>query len=190
MARASREEDPAARVTLPALFVGFLLVSLCAFGGGLVWARRMVVERRRWLGDSEFADILSLCQFMPGPNIASIAVCVGARLRGAPGAIASLSGFILIPWTIGFALGLLYLNYTHIGIMQGILRGISATAAGLIIATGIKLMAPHRRWPAALVFAALGFVALVFAKLPLLAVVLGLAPLSILVAGIERARAG
>jgi chromate transporter len=43
-----------ARVELGALFFGFLQVGLCAFGGGLVWLRRLVVERRRWLGDGEF----------------------------------------------------------------------------------------------------------------------------------------
>ena len=69
-------------VTLPALFIAFLKVSLCGFGGGLVWARRMVVDRQRWLDGQGFADLLSLCQFMPGPNIASITVCVGAKLRG------------------------------------------------------------------------------------------------------------
>lgn len=188
MGEARSERVSSTPVTLPVLFVGFLQVSLCAFGGGLVWVRRMVVERQRWLDDAEFADILSLCQFMPGPNGASIAVCVGARLRGAAGAIVSLSGFIALPWTIGFALGALYLQNTEIGVLQGILRGISAAAAGLIIATGLKLLLPQRRRPAALLFAALGFAGLVFVKLPLLVVVLALAPLSIAVAGIESAR--
>ena len=72
-----------APVTLPALFAGFLQASLFAFGGGMVWVRRMVVEQRRWLGDIEFAEILGLCQFMPGPNIVGIATCIGTRLHGA-----------------------------------------------------------------------------------------------------------
>lgn len=177
-------------VTIAALFVGFLTASLCAFGGGLVWVRRMVVEQRGWLSDQEFADILSLCQFMPGPNGPSIAVCVGARLRGAGGAIASLSGFIAVPWVLGMAAGVLYLQYTEIAVLQNILRGISAAAAGLIIGTGLKLLMPHRRRPAALLFAAFGFAGLAVVKLPLLVVVLALAPLSIAVAGFEGARAG
>ena len=94
--------NPAVSVTLAALFVEFLKTSLCAFGGGLVWMRRTIVDRQRWLSDAEFADILSLCQFMPGPNIASIAVCVGARLRGGKGAVAALAGFTVIPWIVGF----------------------------------------------------------------------------------------
>jgi len=78
---AQRQElEPA--VPLAALFTAFLAVSLCGVGGGgVVWARRVAVEKRRWLTDSEFADIVSLCQFMPGPNIVGIAVCVGAKMR-------------------------------------------------------------------------------------------------------------
>src|SRR5262244_860 len=65
-------------VPLAALFTAFLIVSLCGFSGGIVWARRIAVENRRWISDHEFADIVSLSQFMPGPNIIGIAVCIGA----------------------------------------------------------------------------------------------------------------
>ena len=178
-----------AHVTVLALFVGFLQASLFAFGGGMVWVRRMVVEQRRWLGDIEFAEILGLCQFMPGPNGPSLAVCVGARLRGMPGALAALAGFIAIPWALGFAVGVVYLQHAEIGVLQDILRGISAAAAGLIIGTGLKLLLPYRRNPAAVLFAALGFLGLAWLKLPLIAVMLALAPISIAVAGIERGHA-
>ena len=78
-------EKVAQGVHLGALFTAFLTISLCGVGGGtgIVWARRIAVENRRWVTDGEFADIISLCQFMPGPNIIGIAVCVGAKMRGA-----------------------------------------------------------------------------------------------------------
>jgi chromate transporter len=132
------------RVTLAALFFSFLKVSLCGFGGGLVWARRIVVERQRWVDDREFAEILTLCQFMPGPNIVGITTCVGSRLRGPVGAVAAVAGFILIPWTIGLALGALCLHYARLAVLQNVLGGLSAAAAGLVIATGVRLLMPHR----------------------------------------------
>jgi len=184
------EPRTVAPVTLPALFAAFLQVSLCAFGGGLPWARYMVVERRGWLSEYEFAEILALCQFLPGPNIASITLCVGFRLRGAAGAMTALSDFIVIPGVIGFAIGALWLEYADRGVLQGLLRGISAAAAGLIVATGIKLLLPHRGRPSASLFAALAFAGLAIAKLPLLVVVLGLTPVSIAAAFFERARPG
>ena len=181
-----RVED---RVALATLFVGFLKVSLLGFGGGLVWARRIVVDQQRWLDDQEFAEILTLCQFMPGPNIVGITLCVGAKLRGTIGAITTVSGFILIPWSVGLALGSLALHYAHLAVLQNILSGLSAAAAGLMIATGIRLLLPHRRRRTALLFAALAFAGMALTKLPLLLVLLGLAPVSIAVAGVASARA-
>src|SRR5215469_3941551 len=175
-------------VPLVALFTAFLAVSLYGVGGGggIVWARRIAVEKRRWLTDSEFANIVSLCQFMPGPNIVGIAVCVGAKMRGT---IAAVSGFLVIPWAIGLSVGLLFLEYAYLTVFRNILGGIAATAAGLLIATGIRLLMPHRRRPEALLFAGLAFGLITFAKLPLLAVLFVLVPLSIAIAGIEKARA-
>ena len=178
-------------VPLAALFTAFVAVSLYGVGGGsgIVWARRIAVENRRWISDREFADIVSLCQFMPGPNIVGIAVCVGAKMRGTVGTIAAVSGFLVIPWAIGFSVGLLFLEYAHAPVLRNILSGIAATAAGLLIATGIRLLLPHRRRSVALLFAGLAFGLITVAKLPLLAVLFVLVPLSIAIARIEKTRA-
>ena len=177
-----RERD---RITLAALFVAFLEVSLCAVGGPLVWARRMTVEKRRWLSDQEFPEILSFCQFLPGPNVVSITVCIGTKFRGIAGALAALFGFVLIPWTVGFAVGVVLLHYAYAAALYGALRGIAAAAAGLIIGTGVRLLLPQRRRPSALLFAALAFAGLAFVHLPLILVVAALIPLSIAAAGRE-----
>src|SRR3954468_7620479 len=93
------------QVALGAMSRVFLQVSLCGFGGGLALAHRIVVDERQWLTEPEFADIVSLCQFLPGPNIIGIAVCTGTRLRGAAGALAAAAGFLVIPWVLGLAAG-------------------------------------------------------------------------------------
>jgi len=126
---------------------------------------------------------------MPGPNIVGITICVGSRLRGPVGAVAAVAGFILIPWTIGLSLGGLYLHFTELAVLRNILGGLSSAAAGLMIATGIRLLMPHRSRQTALLFAALAFTGMVVAKLPLLVVLFGLAPVSIAIAGIASSRA-
>jgi len=60
-----------------------------------------VVEERQWMDDQEFAEILTLCQLMPGPNIVGIAVCVGARLRGATGALTAWQASFSCPGCSG-----------------------------------------------------------------------------------------
>src|SRR5271156_2055086 len=181
MTEAAHQQRVGRPVPLSALFTAFLPVSLCGSGGGggIVWARRIAVENRRWISDREFVDIVSLCQFMPGPNIVGIAVCIGAKMRGAVGTVAALSGFLIIPWVVGFSLGVLYLKFAHLTVLRNILGGIAAAAAGLLIATGIRLLTPYRRRVAALVFAALAFALAIFGRLPLLIVLFGLVPLSI-----------
>jgi chromate transporter len=179
------EEKPKERVSLGALFVAFLTVSICGFGGGIVWARRIAVEQRRWISEEEFTDILSLCQFIPGPNVVGIAVCVDANRHGTIGAIAAAAGFVVIPWTIGLSFGLWLLHYAHLAVIRNILGGVSAAAAGLLIATGIRMLRPHRTRPAAFIIAALAFGGMVFTKLPFLVILFSLAALGIAISGIE-----
>jgi chromate transporter len=188
---ADEDGSRAEPASLLALFVGFLKVALSGVGGGggIVFARRLVVQQRRWIGDDEFADILSLCQFMPGPNMVGIAVCVGSRLRGPAGALAGVAGFTAIPLTISFSFGTWLLRNTDLALLQGILSGVSAAAAGLLIGTGFRMLVPHRDRPMALFFAALAFGGLVFTELPLLAILLALAPLSITITAMAGARA-
>jgi chromate transporter len=178
----------AERVTLTALFTTFLKVSMLAFGGGIVWAHRAVVDRLHWLSEEEFADTVSLCQFLPGPNVIGIAVCVGAKLRGLSGALAAMAGFTIIPGTLGFCLGVLLERYADVPVLRHALAGVSAAAAGLMMATGIRLQRPHRARPVALMFAVLAFGGLIVFRLPLLVVLVGLLPFSIAAAGIARAR--
>ena len=191
MARTTTREHGGEVVPLGALFAAFLKVSLFGVGGGggLVWARRIGVEQRRWVTEQEFADIVSLCQFMPGPNIIGIAVCMGTRLRGARGTLAAVAGFLLIPWVIGFTLGVALLQHAHLPVLRNVLGGLSAAAAGLLIATGIRMLVPHRSRAAAVIFAGLAFGLMAVGKLPLLVVLFGLLPLSIGVAGLEHRRA-
>src|SRR5713226_10355788 len=118
MVPALEQPQLAASVTLPALFGEFLRASLSGLGGGPVWVRYAVVERRRWISDAEFADILSLCQFMPGPNVVGISICVGEKLRGGAGALAALGGFLVVPWAIGFSIGTLFLEYGHLPLLR------------------------------------------------------------------------
>ena len=174
------------RAPLGAIAKAFLTVSLFGFGGGIVWARRISVEQQRWLSDAEFLEIVSLCQFLPGPSIIGIAVCTGTKLRGAPGALAAMAGFLVLPWSVGLALGVLCLRYAQAPLLRHVLGGVSAAAAGLLIATGLRLLLPHRRRPLAIGLAMLALVLMAFSRLPLLIVLLALLPLSIALSTARR----
>jgi chromate transporter len=164
-------------------------VSLFGFGGGLVWARRLAVEQRRWLSEAEFLDIVSLCQSLPGPNVIGIAVCTGAKLRGLPGALAAIAGFLVLPWCAGLVFGVVCLRYAHNPILHPILGGVSAAAAGLLIATGLRLLLPHRRRPLVIGLAVLTLALMAVARWPLFVVLLALLPFSLAAAARDTVHA-
>jgi chromate transporter len=87
------------------------------------------------------------------------------------------------------AVGGVVLQYAEIAVLRNILGGLSASAAGLLIGTGLRLLTPHRSRRTALLFAGLAFAGMAFTRLPLTIVLLSLAPISIAVAGRESARA-
>jgi chromate transporter len=173
-------------VTAGALFVGFLKVGLSGFGGVLPFARRMLVEQRRWLTEEEFIAILSLSQFLPGPNIVNVSIIVGRRFRGPLGAMAATVGLMLMPLIIVLLLATLYAEYAQIDAVRGASNGVSAAASGLVLAVALKMARPIRRTPWQLGIAAAAFVAIGLARLPLLWVLAVLAPLSLAMAWRRR----
>ena len=169
------------------LFLRFTQVSLSGFGGVMPFARRMLVEERRWLNAEEFTDLLSLCQLLPGPNIVNVSVCVGARYHGVRGALAAFAGLMLAPFMIILALGTLYTQYGHLPAVSAAFRGVSAAAAGLVVAMALKMAASRRLRSAMALFAVVTFVGIALMRLPLVFFLLGAAPLSV-VAAFWRAR--
>lgn len=162
-------------VGLGELFRGFALIGLSGFGGVMPWARRYIVERYGWLDAEEFAALLGLCQVMPGPNVMNLSVCVGQKYQGWRGAIVAPLGMMLAPMVIVLLLGLVYLHWGDLPLVHSMLRGIVAVGAGLIIATGLKMLYVYRRRPLAMTVGLLvigGVGALRLPLLPLVAVLL------------------
>ena len=64
------------------LFAAFLKIGLLGFGGVMPWARRVLVEERAWLSDREFAELIGMCQVLPGPNVVNLSVILGSLWTG------------------------------------------------------------------------------------------------------------
>jgi len=173
-------------VTAGALFAGFLQVGVSGFGGVLPFARRMLVEQRRWLTEQEFTEILSLAQFLPGPNIVNVAVIVGRRFQGPLGAAVAAFGLLLLPQVIVLLLAAALAEVAEVEAVRGACRGIAAAASGLVLAMAQRMAEPIRRtaWQVgigAIVFAAIGLV-----RLPMLWVLAAVVPLALALAWWRR----
>lgn len=131
--------------SLLALFLAFTRLALQGFGGVLAVAQRELVERLGWLSKEEFVEALAIAQVLPGPNVVNLSMMIGDRFFGLRGAIA-----------------------------VDALRGTGAVSAGLILATGIKLLPALKQSPLgrplAIGLAGLAFVLIGLLRWPLLGV--------------------
>src|SRR5690349_9282065 len=76
----------------------FLRLGLTSFGGPVAhlgYFRAEFVERRRWLDDASYADLVALCQFLPGPASSQVGIAVGLSRAGYLGALMAWIGFTL-----------------------------------------------------------------------------------------------
>jgi len=164
------------------LFLGFLKVGLSGFGGVMPFARRMLVEERRWLDEREFVEVLSLSQFLPGPNIVNMSIIIGNRFCGPLGSIAASLGLMLMPFLIVLALAVLYARFAGVEAVRGATAAVSSAATGLIIAMALKMARPLGNTGWQIGIAALAFIALGLLRVPLLWALLALTPLSVALA--------
>lgn len=122
------------------LFLSFTWLALQGFGGVLGVVQRELVEKKRWMTNEEFLEEWAVAQIMPGPNVLNLAVMLGDRHFGLRGALAASLGLLALPLLVVLALALAYAQYAQHPAVGGALRGMGAVAAGLICATGLRLL--------------------------------------------------
>src|SRR5881397_3690023 len=175
----SAAADAAPAVSASALFVAFLKIGLSGFGGVLPFAHRMLVDRQGWLAEQEFIDVLSLSQFLPGPNIVNVSIIVGRRFQGVAGSVAACLGLLLMPLVIVLALAAVYAQFAQFEAVRGACSGVSASASALIVATALKLARPLKASAWQVVICGVAFVAIALLRVPLLWMLAALCPVSI-----------
>jgi chromate transporter len=159
------------------LFWSFTWLALQGFGGVLAVVQREMVEKKRWLTQDQFLEDWAVAQVMPGPNVVNLSLMIGGRHFGWTGALAALAGMLSAPLVLLLGVAALYGTVADTAAAQGALRGMGAVAAGLITATGIKLIAALGRNQMGMGvcagLAGLTFVAIALLRWPLVAVLAG-----------------
>lgn len=122
------------------VFRAFLKLGLISFGGPIAhlgYFRAELVERRRWIDDAGYADLVALCQFLPGPASSQVGFALGIiRGGGFLGGLAAWAGFTLPSALLLAALALLS-SYTGInaltgGVIGGVLHGLKLVAVAVV----------------------------------------------------------
>jgi chromate transporter len=118
-----------------AIFFAFLRLGLTSFGGPIAhlgYFRTEFVERRRWLDESAYAELVGLCQFLPGPASSQVGFSLGLLRGGWSGALAAWAGFTLPSALLltAFAYGAGSLENSAWG--AGLLRGLKLAAVAIV----------------------------------------------------------
>lgn len=131
---ATARTQPHARGTPGEVFVAFLRLGLTSFGGPvahLAYFRAEFVTRRAWLSEAAYADLVALCQFLPGPASSQTGFALGLMRAGWLGALAAFAAFTLPSalLLVGFALTAATLA-GPIGL--GLLQGLKIVAVAIV----------------------------------------------------------
>lgn len=116
------------------IFITFLKLGLTSFGGPVAhigYFRHAFVEQRRWLSEHSYADLVALCQFMPGPASSQVGLAIGFLRGGYAGAIAAWLGFTLPSALVLCAVALGYQTYGAL-IPSGVLSGLKIVAVAVV----------------------------------------------------------
>lgn len=176
------EQAPARPRSCAELFWACTWLALQGFGGVLAVVQRELVERRRWLTAQQFMEDWAAAQLLPGPNVVNLALMIGGRAFGWRGAVAALAGMLLAPLVLLLVIASAFAHVADHPAAQGALRGMGAVAAGLIVGTALRLLAPLRQHvlgtPLCLALGLLTLAGVTWWRLPLATVLLGIAPLA------------
>ena len=91
-----------------------------------------VVERNRWVEKSDFVDLLAVAQSAPGVFAVNMAVFIGYRLRGVPGALAASFGCVLPSVVVILLIALFFRQFRHIEVVNNVFKGLRPAVVALI----------------------------------------------------------
>jgi chromate transporter len=142
--RVESNADRAKPESLRELFVFFSLLALQGFGGIVAFIERGLVVQKKWMTREEFLEDWAVARTMPGPPAINMSIVIGARHFGVIGSIVSVAGMFLVPTGVVLVLAVLYAQFNDQPQVVDALRGMGSVAAGLIIATGLRLLTALR----------------------------------------------
>ena len=123
-------------------------LGLTSFGGPVAhlgYFRDEYVRRRRWITEDAYADVVALCQLLPGPTSSQVGIAIGIVRAGLPGAVAAWLGFTLPSaiLLVAFAFGLQRLGVTDAGWLHGLKIAAVAVVANAVWGMA-RSLAPDR----------------------------------------------
>lgn len=134
------------------LFYSFFKIGLFTFGGGYAMIpiiQREMIDRRHWIEEKEFFDLLTLAQSAPGPIALNTAVFVGYKLYGYWGAIVSLLGVVIPSFSIILFVAIFFSQIRENAIVDAAFKGMRPVVVALMLAPILGFVRGMRWWAVA-----------------------------------------
>ena len=163
-----------------AIFRTFFRIGLFGFGGVLAVSRIELVEKEGWLSESEFVQMLGICNFLPGANVVSLAVFVGGIRAGFVGSVVAFLGLISAPTAIILLLVSSYPIMSRNPIFQLSLSWMASCGAGIIVAIALRLFSELPKFKSYLSIVLILVICISVFGLSIIPVVLVMAPVAVL----------
>jgi chromate transporter len=170
-------------------------VAALSFGGPagqIAVMHRILVEEKRWIGETRFLHALNYCMLLPGPEAHELAIYIGWLLHRVRGGIVAGTLFVLPGLFVLTALSVVYAELGHIGIVQAIFFGLKAAVLAVVLEAVVRVGKRALKSPGLVAIAALAFVAIFAFGTPFPLIVLAAAVIGYLanLAGLASFKSG
>ena len=180
--------EPAHGVSFAEAIRVWLRVAALSFGGPagqIAVMHRIIVDEKKWVGESRFLHALSYCMLLPGPEAQQLATYIGWLMHRWPGAVAA-GGLFVVPGVIAImALSWIYAAFGNVPTVAALFFGLKAAVLAIVLFAVYRVGSRALKSGAMIALAALAFIAIFFSHVPF--------PLIVLAAGVigfVGARAG
>ena len=124
------------------LFLTFLRIGAFTIGGGyamLPLIQKETVEKKQWVGEEEFAEVIGLSQTAPGAIAINSSIYLGFRVAGVPGAIFAVTGMVVPSLVIILTIAIFFERFSTISAVKAVFNGVRPAVMGLILAALFKI---------------------------------------------------
>jgi chromate transporter len=162
-------------ISLKQAFLYWLRLGFISFGGPAgqiaIMHQELVVEKR-WISEARFLHALNFCMLLPGPEAQQLAIYIGWLMHKTIGGLMAGLLFILPSFFILASLGVVYMQYGDLPLMQSVFSGIKPAVVAIVLFAAYRIGLRTLNHPLLMLIAALSFVGILFFKLPFPLIVL------------------
>jgi len=162
-------------ITLKQAFLYWLRLGFISFGGPAgqiaIMHQELVVEKR-WISEARFLHALNFCMLLPGPEAQQLAIYIGWLMHKTIGGLIAGLLFILPSFFILAGLGVVYMQYGDLPLIQSVFSGIKPAVVAIVLFAAYRIGSRTLKHPLLVLIAALSFIGILFFKLPFPLIVL------------------